>query len=359
MTKVLIMAGGTGGHVFPALAVARVLGARHCEVRWVGTREGIEARLVPAAGLPIDWINVGGLRGKGPGRLLAAPFVLLRALAQVMSVMRRQRPDIVLGLGGFVSGPGGLAAWLLRRPLVIHEQNAVAGFTNRILAHLATRVAEAFPGTFAGRQGVVTVGNPVREEIEALNRRDRAPAFGRAHLLVFGGSLGAQALNRTVPAALAILDAAARPEVIHQTGRDRVEGVREAYRALGVEADVREFIDDMAKAYEWADMAVCRSGALTVAELAAAGLPSVLVPYPHAVDDHQTANAGYLVQRGAARLLPEAALSADTLALALRELCEPDGRALAAMRTAARSAAVPGAAERLAGLCLQTLEAAA
>ena len=357
MTKVLIMAGGTGGHVFPALAVARVLGARHCDVRWVGTSQGIEARLVPAAGIPIDWINVGGLRGKGIARLLIAPFVLLRALAQVMALMRHQRPDVVLGLGGFVSGPGGIAAWLLRRPLVIHEQNAVAGFTNRILAHLASRVAEAFPGTFAGRAGVVTVGNPVRAEIEALNGCVRSPGSGRMRLLVFGGSLGAQALNRVVPAALALLDAADRPEVIHQTGRDRVDAVRENYRSLGVDADVREFIDDMANAYGWADMAVCRSGALTVAELAAAGLPGLLVPYPHAVDDHQTANARYLVDRGAARLLPEASLTAETLALALRQLLDGSGGVLIEMQAAARAAAVPGAAERLASLCLQTLEA--
>lgn len=359
MTKVLIMAGGTGGHVFPALAVARVLGARRCEVRWIGTREGIEARLVPAAGIPIDWIKVGGLRGKGVGRMLAAPFVLLRALTQVVCVMRRQRPDVVLGLGGFVSGPGGVAAWMMRRPLVIHEQNAAAGFTNRVLAHLASRVAEAFPGSFTGRADVVTVGNPVRADIESLGRQERTPHAGRTHLLVFGGSLGARTLNRVVPEALARLESASRPLVVHQTGRDGVEAVRESYRAAGVEADVREFIDDMAGAYAWADLAICRSGALTIAELAAAGLPSLLVPYPHAVDDHQTANASYLVRRGAARLMPETGLAADTLALELRSLCGGDGRALGEMREAATAAAVRGAAERLADLCLDTLGARA
>ena len=352
MTTVLIMAGGTGGHVFPALAVARVLQARSCDVVWLGTRAGIEARVVPAAGIPLEWISVGGLRGKGVLRLIAAPFALARALVQALGAMQRRRPDVVLGLGGFASGPGGIAAWLTRRPLVIHEQNAVAGLTNRVLSRFASRVAEAFPGSFGTSSAAVMVGNPVRAEIEALPARATSEAPRRARLLVFGGSLGAQVLNRFVPAALAAFPVAERPEVLHQTGRGRQAEVVAEYRSLGVEAEVSEFIDDMAHAYAWADVAVCRSGALTVAELAAAGLPSVLVPYPSAVDDHQTANARFLESRGAAVLLPEDRLRAGALMPVLRDMLATDATLRRQMAKAARGAALPGAAERLADLCL-------
>jgi len=266
----------------------------------------------------------------------------------------------VLGLGGFVAGPGGLAARLLGRPLVIHEQNAIAGLTNRILARFADTVAEAFPGSFAPGVGAVAVGNPVRHSIEAL----AASAAGRAareprRLLVFGGSQGAAALNRVVPAALALLAPAERPAVLHQTGRERRAAVAAAYAALGVEAEVREFIDDMAAAYAWADLAVSRSGALTVAELAAAGLPGLLVPFPAAVDDHQTRNARFLADRGAAVLLAEDGLTAERLATELKTLLGADARALAAMAEAARRAAAPGAAEQLADLCLAAAGVAA
>lgn len=352
MTRVLIMAGGTGGHVFPALAVASVLRARQCDVRWLGTRAGIEARLVPAAGIPIDWVAVGGLRGKGFARLLVAPFVLARAIFEACAVIRRQRPDVVLGLGGFVSGPGGVAAWLLRRPLVIHEQNAIAGLTNRLLARLATRVAEAFPGSYASTRATTVVGNPVRADIEALNAHRRPQVPGAPRLFVFGGSLGAKVLNRILPEALALLAPAERPRVLHQSGRARASEVAALYAERGIDAEVREFVDDMAEAYRWADLAVCRGGALTIAELAAARLASVLVPYPHAVDDHQTANANYLVSRGAARLLPEVQLSAESMAQTLRELLAGDRTALQAMSEAAGHAAVLGAAGRLADLCV-------
>ncbi len=360
MTTVLIMAGGTGGHVFPALAVADVLRSRACQVVWLGTRRGIEARLVPAAGIPMEWVRVSGLRGKGLTSWLLAPLRLLQALGDAFGAIRRTRPDVVLGLGGFVAGPGGLAARLLGRPLVIHEQNAIAGLTNRILARFADTVAEAFPGSFAPGVGAVAVGNPVRRAIEALTAgaAERLPRAPR-HLLVFGGSQGARALNRLVPAALAQLAPAERPAVVHQTGRDRRETTAGAYGALGVEADVREFIDDMAAAYAWADLAVSRSGALTVAELAAAGLPALLVPFPAAVDDHQTRNARYLADRGAALLLAEDGLTADRLASELRTLLGSDDRALAAMAEAARRAATPGAAERLAALCLAAAGGAA
>jgi UDP-N-acetylglucosamine--N-acetylmuramyl-(pentapeptide) pyrophosphoryl-undecaprenol N-acetylglucosamine transferase len=353
VTTVLIMAGGTGGHVFPALAVASVLKARACRVVWLGTRRGIEARLVPAAGIPIEWLRVAGLRGKGLGGWLLAPLRLLQALSDAFGAIRRTRPDVVLGLGGFVAGPGGLAARLLGRPLVIHEQNAIAGLTNRILARFADRVAEAFPGSFAAGVGAVAVGNPVRREIEALaaGAAGRAPRQPR-RLLVFGGSQGAAALNRIVPAALALLAPGARPAVLHQSGRERRAAVAGAYAALGVAADVREFIDDMAAAYAWADLAITRSGALTVAELAAAGLPGLLVPFPAAVDDHQTLNARFLADRGAAVLLAEEALTPARLATELQTLLGTDARPLAAMAEAARRAASPGAAEQLADLCL-------
>ena len=360
MTTVLIMAGGTGGHVFPALAVADVLRSRSCRVVWLGTRRGIEARLVPAAGIPVEWVRVAGLRGKGLGSWLAAPVKLVQALADALGAIRRTRPDVVLGLGGFVAGPGGLAARLLGRPLVIHEQNAIAGLTNRILARFAHTVAEAFPGSFPPGVGAVAVGNPVRQSIEALGAGAgaRAPREPR-RLLVFGGSQGAAALNRVVPAALALLAPAERPAVLHQTGRDRREAVASSYAALGVEAEVREFIDDMAAAYAWADLAVSRSGALTVAELAAAGLPGLLVPFPAAVDDHQTKNARFLADRGAAVLLAEDGLTADRLAAELRTLLGADPRALIAMAEAARRAAAPGAAEQLAELCLAAAGGAA
>jgi UDP-N-acetylglucosamine--N-acetylmuramyl-(pentapeptide) pyrophosphoryl-undecaprenol N-acetylglucosamine transferase len=352
VTTVLIMAGGTGGHVFPALAVADVLRGRDCRVVWLGTRRGIEARVVPAAGIPVEWIRIAGLRGKGALSWVLAPLRLVQALLDALRALRRTRPDVVLGLGGFVAGPGGVAARLLRRPLVIHEQNAVAGLTNRLLARLADTAAEAFPGAFTAGIGAVVVGNPVRREIEALaGRGPRVPGEPR-RLLVFGGSQGSAALNRLLPAALALLNPAERPAILHQTGRDRCEAVVAAYAAAAVTADVREFIDDMAGAYAWADLAVTRSGALTVAELAVAGLPALLVPFPAAVDDHQTLNARFLADRGAAVLLPEAGLTAERIATELRNLLGVDGRALAAMAEAASRAGAPGAAEQLADLCL-------
>lgn len=357
VARVLIMAGGTGGHVFPALAVARYLRGQGVEVTWLGTRRGLEARVVPEAGFPIDYISVAGLRGKGLGGWLLAPLRLSRALAQAIGVCRRRRPGAVLGLGGFVTGPGGVAAWLLRRPLVIHEQNAVAGLTNRLLARLAHRVLEAFPGSFPGGIATETVGNPVRAEITGLP----APAerftdrSGSLRILIIGGSLGARALNETVPAALARLPAEPAVQIRHQAGRDKETPTRAAYAMAGVEARVTPFIDDMAEALGWADLVICRAGALTVSELAAAGLGAVLVPYPHAVDDHQTRNARYLDEAGAARLLPQAGLSADSLASVLKELLEEGREGLLKMAEAARRLARPDATRRVAGTCLEVV----
>lgn len=351
--RALIMAGGTGGHVIPALSLARGLTAEGVEVEWLGSPRGIENRLVPEADIPLHHIAVAGLRGNGLGGWLMTPFNLSRAVWQAWRIIRAYDPQLVVGLGGFASGPGGLAAWLARRPLVIHEQNAVAGLTNRALARLARRVYAAFPQAFPGRGEVI--GNPVRPEIAALGERPR-PAeamHGRPlRLLVVGGSLGARALNETLPGALAVLPEDRRPEVRHQAGRDKDAATREAYVAQAVVADVTAFIDDMAGAYDWADLVVCRAGALTVAELAAAAKPALFVPFPHAVDDHQTANARALVERGAARLMPEQEMSAASLAEVLATLLDPD--TLAAMGAHARGCAHLDAVERLVAGCMET-----
>jgi UDP-N-acetylglucosamine--N-acetylmuramyl-(pentapeptide) pyrophosphoryl-undecaprenol N-acetylglucosamine transferase len=356
---ILIMAGGTGGHVFPALALARSLRARSVEVIWLGTRRGIEARLVPAEGIAIEWLSVGGLRGKGWKTRLAAPWRLTVALGQALAVMRRRRPQVVVGLGGFVTGPGGIAAWLTRRPLLIHEQNAIAGFTNRTLAPLAREVLEAFPGSFAPPVRARTIGNPVRREIAALAppRERLAGRGGAVRVLVVGGSQGAVRLNTVVPYALARA-AACRFQVRHQAGERWVEACRQSYADAGVAADVQPFFGDMAAAYAWADLVICRAGALTVAELAAAGIGSVLVPFPAAVDDHQTHNARLLVRQGAAVLVPERELTAERLAAELVRLCAERGR-LIDMAERARSLARPEATEQLAECCLKYLGRAA
>ncbi|NHA16074.1 undecaprenyldiphospho-muramoylpentapeptide beta-N-acetylglucosaminyltransferase [Thioalkalivibrio sp. XN279] len=342
--RVLVMAGGTGGHVFPALAVAEALRARGLEVVWMGTRLGLEARVVPAAGIEVEWITIGGLRGKALATRLAAPFKIGLAIAQALRIMLRLRPAVVLGMGGYAAGPGGVAAWLTRRPLVIHEQNAVAGTTNRLLARLARRVLAAFPGAFPDGVDAEVVGNPVRPAIAALPHPDRrlAERSGRIRLLVLGGSQGALALNEAVPAALAHLPEPLRPEVRHQAGRNTLDIARATYAQHGVEAEVTEFIDDMAEAYGWADLAICRAGALTVSELAAAGLPAVLVPFPAAVDNHQTLNGGYLVAAGAAVLVPERQLGHERLGRVLAGLLADRGR-LQDMARRARGAARPQA----------------
>lgn len=355
--RILIMAGGTGGHVFPALAVAQELRRRGAEVSWLGTRAGIEAELVPQAGIDIDYISITGLRGKGALGWLLAPLRIIRALWQALAVLRQRQPQAVLGLGGFAAGPGGLAAWLSGCPLLIHEQNAVAGLTNRLLSRVAKQVMQAFPGAFAEAPWVTTCGNPVRPEIAALAAPELRYAAhqGPLRLLVVGGSLGAMALNETLPRALALLPAAQRPWVRHQSGRRHLAQVRQFYQVADVEAELLPFIDDMAAAYDWADVVLCRAGALTVSELAAAGAAAVLVPYPHAVDDHQTRNAAFLVDAGAALLLPQQAMTVETLAALLQRFCaDPHtGReALCVMAQAARRLAQPAATASVAEACL-------
>lgn len=352
---ILIMAGGTGGHVFPGLAVADVLRQRAQPVVWLGTRRGIEARVVPAAGIEIEWISISGVRGAGFTSWVVAPFKLLLAMVQALKVLRRKRPSAVLGMGGFVSGPGGVAAWLVRRPLLIHEQNAVAGTTNRCLARLAKRVFEAFPGSFPAAVPARLVGNPVREDIAALappsERFANRSADQPLRLLVIGGSQGARVLNHTLPEALALLAPERRPQVWHQGGVTHAEAV-ERYERLEVAARLEPFIDDMAAAYAWADLVLCRAGALTLAELAAAGLGALLVPFPHAIDDHQTRNAAHLADAGAAIVIPQSELDASRLAAELTGLMDQP-ETLGRMAEAARSQAHPDAAEVIADACLE------
>ncbi len=355
----LIMAGGTGGHVFPALALARLLRQHSIEVVWLGTRRGLEARIVPAEPLSIEWLAVGGLRGKGLLTLLAAPFRVGAAIVQACRVMRRHRPFVVVGLGGFVTGPGGIAAWLTRRPLVIHEQNAIAGFTNRVLAHLARDVLEAFPGSFGAGVRARTIGNPVRREIADTPPPAQrfAERTGPIRILVVGGSQGAVRLNTVVPLALAAVSQRLAIEVRHQAGSRWHEAAERSYAAAGVRAEVMPFIDDMSAAYAWADLVICRAGALTVSELAAAGVGAILVPFPAAVDDHQTANARYLVNAGAAVLIAERELTAERLAAEIVQLADRvDRKPLLSMAERARSLALPRAADELATACLKYVE---
>lgn len=351
--RFLIMAGGTGGHVFPALATARYLRAQGHEVSWLGSRGGMEVDLIGSTDFPLWLIAVTGLRGKGGLDRLAAPFRLARALFQAWQVLRRVRPDCVVGMGGFASGPGGLAAWLMRLPLVIHEQNAIAGMTNRWLSRFARITLEAFPGAFGPETVTRCTGNPVREDL--LGFPDPSKRIGREprmRVLVLGGSRGARAINQLLPVAVAALPEANRPRVTHQCGAEHVEATREAYNSAGVEAQVVPFIADMAQAYRDADLVVCRAGALTLAELCVVGVGAILVPFPHAVDDHQTANARHLSENGAARLIPQSELEAAGLAAQIQALDE-DRDTLRQMAEAARSLAVPDATERVVNYCVE------
>jgi UDP-N-acetylglucosamine--N-acetylmuramyl-(pentapeptide) pyrophosphoryl-undecaprenol N-acetylglucosamine transferase len=349
---VLIMAGGTGGHVYPALAVAECLRSRGTGVHWLGTRRGLEARVVPSSGIPLHLVRVRGLRGKGPVSWLLAPVRLAIALGQSVAAILRVRPTIVLGMGGFVTGPGGVAAWLLRRPLLIHEQNAIPGFTNRILGRLATVVMEAFPGSFPSGYRARHTGNPVRAAIAGLPApEDRfVGRSGPLRVLILGGSQGARALNEVVPTALRDMPSRDMLDVRHQAGASHLESARERYAAAGVQAELVAFIDDMAMAYAWADLVVCRAGAMTIAELMAVGAAAILIPFPHAVDDHQTHNARFLSERGAALLVRQAELTAQRLGALLADLYGARERLLA-MAKAARVLAIPDAAGRVAALC--------
>lgn len=345
--SILIMAGGTGGHIFPALAVADVLRSQGWQVTWLGAPNSMEAELVPKHGYPVAWVNFTGVRGKGLLRWLILPFNLLRALAQSAAAIFRYRPDVVLGMGGYITFPGGVMAAVLRRPLVIHEQNSIAGMSNKALSHLAQRVLTGFPDVL--QQGA-WCGNPVRNSIADLPEPQvrYASHTGKLNVLVVGGSLGAQAINAALPLALALLPEEQRPNVLHQTGKKHLATVEQLYAQAGVTANTRAFLDDMASCYATADVVICRAGALTIAELAAAGVASILVPFPFAVDDHQTYNARYLSEQGAAVLLPQTELSAEKLAQLLGEL---DREKLLVMAQHARRLAKTGAALQVARIC--------
>ena len=355
----LIMAGGTGGHVFPAMAVAERLEAQGCAIHWLGTAEKIEARVVPKAGIPLHCIQVQGLRGKGKLGMLSAPLRVAKAIWQARKVVKQVQPNVVLGMGGFASGPGAVAAKMAGIPLVIHEQNAVAGMTNKLSSRFASRVLAAFPGAFGVDQdkqlGVEILGNPVRGPILQLPEPQQryAERSGPIRLLVVGGSLGARALNEGLPEALAKLPESKRPQVRHQTGASDLESTEQRYAELGVEAQVSAFIEHMDEAYGWADLVICRAGALTVSEIAIAGVAALFVPFPHAVDDHQTANAGYLEQLGAAQVVQQSEMSCERLVELL--LAHSDRQQLLDMAIAARQAATPQATERVAEICLEKM----
>lgn len=349
---VMILAGGTGGHIFPALAVANVLRKRGVAVTWMGAAEAMETRLVPQQGIHLDTLAISGLRGKGKLALLGAPMRVLRAIRSAGYLLRDRNPRAVIAFGGFASGPGGIAARLHGLPLLVHEQNRAPGLTNRILSRFSRRLLTGFPGSFA--KGEEAVGNPVRSEIAAVPAPEQrlAGRTGPLRLLVLGGSQGARALNNAVPKAIAALGTGVSIEVWHQCGEKlHAEGVQ-AYRDAGVQGRVDAFIADMAQAYAWADLVVCRSGASTLAELSAVGVSSVLVPFAAAVDDHQTRNAEYLVERGAAVLVKQDEALAVNLQGVLRDLFNHPGRRMQ-MAQAARALAKVDAAERIADIILE------
>jgi len=346
---IMLMAGGTGGHVFPALAIADALREQGIPVCWLGTLRGLEARVVPNAGIDIKYISITGVRGKGLFGLFAAPFKIVLAIWQSVRVLRTVKPAAVVGMGGFVTGPGGVAAWLLRIPVLIHESNAIAGLTNRWLARLAHQVMEGFPGTFPKSRGAIDTGNPLRAEIIALSQSAPRTEHELLRVFVVGGSLGAKALNETVPVALHQMSS--QIEVWHQTGKLHFDAMQTAYK--GTQARVVAFVDDMAAAYAWADVVICRAGAMTVSEIAQAGVASILVPYPFAVDDHQTSNARFLAENGAAILLPQSELSVEKLVALMKDFIENRTR-LAEMGAAARACAKPEALQQVMDLVVKT-----
>ena len=346
---ILIMAGGTGGHIFPALAVAHAMHDAGWRVVWLGNPEGMEARLVPQHGFEMVNLKFAALRGKGLLRKLLLPLNLLKGFWQAQKAIRQVQPNVVLGMGGYITFPGGMMASLLGKPLVVHEQNSVAGLANRVLAGVADRIVTGFPDVL--KKGV-WAGNPVRPEIARIAPPAErfAGRSGALRVLIIGGSLGALALNEMVPKGFALLGASDQPQIVHQAGEKHLEALKANYVAVGVQAHCVSFIDDMAGAYEWADLVICRSGALTVAELAAAGVASILVPFPHAVDDHQTDNAKFLVNVGGAFLLPQSELTPDAIAL-IRNYSRGQ---LLEMAEKARSLAKPDATEEVANICAES-----
>ena len=349
--RIVIMAGGTGGHVFPALAVAESLMEKGWQVSWLGTHKGLESRVVPENGIEIDWLSVAGLRGKGLTAKISAVFMMFKACVQAMKILRKRKPDVVLGMGGFVAGPGGLMAKLLGLPLIIHEQNRVPGTTNRLLAHLANQVLEAFPGSFSEKVKAKCTGNPLRKEFLTSLQKGSQRTVNEVRIFIFGGSQGAQILNETVPEAIAELQssglAAQSVYIKHQTGTAMLFQVDSRYKALDIKAETSAFIDDMVAAYQWADLVICRAGAMTVSEVAAIGVPAIFIPLPNAIDDHQRANARYLTEAGAGLLLMQSELNpvrlAEYIIKALKQLAE--------MSVAAQHCARLDATAVVAGYC--------
>ena len=386
-TNVLIMAGGTGGHIFPALAVAEILQQQGANIQWLGTKKGMESRIVPEHHYAMNFIDIGGLRGKGIKTLALLPFKLSRAILQTFKVYQQVKPDVILGMGGFVTGPGGLVAWILRKPLILHEQNAIAGMTNKILYRLSKKVFAAFPGAFPKNYNLKKlsiIGNPVRKEIVDLiepQKYYQQSWFDSQetvlNILVVGGSLGAAALNKVVPQALQIVEQKKAEQknkgeltqgfhqiiVRHQCGEKNLVETQQYYHQLNaelnkqtgqkksaIEVELMTFINDMAANYQWADLIICRAGALTISEVAAAGIASILVPFPYAVDDHQTANAHYLSNKGAAFLIQQRDLNKEKLAELIENL---DKETIFDMACKARKLAINNAADVVANTCLQ------
>lgn len=358
LKKVLIMAGGTGGHVMPALAVAEYLKEQGAAIHWLGTQSGIEARLVPLAQIPISYIEIQAIRRTTWHNKLLAPWRILKALLQSIRILQQQKPDVVLSMGGYVSGPGALAAWLLKYPLILHEQNAVAGWTNEILAKFARKVLVAFPQVFANHANkVVWAGNPVRKTLLSLPQPEaryqaKQTLSSPLNILILGGSQGARSLNELIPQALALIPKNKRPHIWHQTGKNHLTATSALYAQQQISANLSEFIEDMAQAYEWADLIICRAGALTVAEIAAVGVASILVPFPYAVDDHQTLNAKYLSDQQAAILMPQSQLNAQKLSQIILDFIDQPARCLA-MAQACHSLAKPLATRMVAEQCLE------
>lgn len=347
---IVIMAGGTGGHVFPALAVAQSLTAQNWSVSWIGTKSGMEAQVIPANKIAFDCLSVNGLRGKGFLALLKMPWMLTKACLEARKIIQQRKPDVVLGMGGFVAGPGGLMARLMGVPLLIHEQNRIPGTTNRILATIATKVLQAFPDSFAEKKHAVTTGNPLRKEfLQAVKQKSSQKPSQNLHILVMGGSLGAQRLNEVIPEAMALLKDV---EVKHQTGKAMEQKVRQFYSDKSIPATVEAFIEDVVDVYSWADLVICRAGAMTISEISAMGVPSILIPLPNAIDDHQTANAQYLVSAGAGILIKQQQLTAQLLVTIIKQQVKQ----LDVMSRAAKQSAKLDATDNVSGQCI--LEAA-
>ncbi len=353
----LFMAGGTGGHIFPALAVAEELRERGASIYWLGTASGMENVLVPKHGIDLHSISIKGFRGKGLLKKISTPFLLLKAVMQAVFIIRKLTPDVIIGFGGYVAAPGGIAAYLLRKPLIIHEQNSVAGSTNKLLAKLASKKLEAFSGSLID---AILLGNPVRKAVCRLFDENKGSAKVDdsenirkvLNVLIMGGSLGAEAINKAVPQAIAKLPEELVINIWHQTGKGKLQQVAESYKELEVDARTNEFIDDVTQAYQWADVIICRAGALTVSEVAIAGLPAIFIPYPHAIDNHQVVNAQWLVNNNAANMIEQSDLTAGSLADNLKSLLM-DKEKIQSYSQALKELAMPHATKNVADICEQ------